>query len=279
MRRLDRDVPPVSAALLASLMLWPAATLAQATPETFAATATVKRAGVSASAPVSVTITRYSSDDERDAVMAAVRAGGSARPASRARLAKDAGFIQLGDRRTAIKFVGQRCRRAGRLLTIVTAEPILFLGAGLPEPRRRLRSGGGDAGTGRREAVGRTGARRQGRRRSERCAADRRLRRHGRLAERARQKVDPGVVRIEEGTLVDDATESCADWLCDTRQHGRTARNQLSLPMARCDAPNEPNLVIGGATWSLAVLNHVRPTLLMFLSMVLSATFASAQQP
>ena len=79
MRRHGRDVPPVLAALLASLMLWSAATLAQATPETFAATATVKRAGASVSAPSAVTITRYSSDAERDAVMAAVRAGGSRR--------------------------------------------------------------------------------------------------------------------------------------------------------------------------------------------------------
>jgi hypothetical protein len=133
MRRLGRDVPPVAAALLASLMLWSAATLAQSTPETFAATATVKRGGASVSAPVSLTITRYSSDDERDAVMAAVRAGGSHALHRALGSAKDAGHIQLGDRRTAIKFVGQRPMPSGRLLTIVTAEPILFLGAGLPD--------------------------------------------------------------------------------------------------------------------------------------------------
>jgi len=51
--------------------------------------------------------------------------------------AKDAGHIQVGDRRTAIKFVGQRPMPSGRLLTIVTAEPIVFLGAGLPEAPSR----------------------------------------------------------------------------------------------------------------------------------------------
>jgi hypothetical protein len=132
MRPLGRDVRALLAALCASLMLWTAATPAQGTPETFAATATVKRAGVSASAPVSVTITRYSSDAERDAVMAAVRAGGSAALHRALGSAKDAGHIQLGDRRTAIKFVGQRPMPSGRLVTIVTAEPILFLGEGLP---------------------------------------------------------------------------------------------------------------------------------------------------
>ena len=137
MRPLGRDVSAVLAALLASLMLWSAATLAQATPETFAATATIKRGGVSASAPVSVAITRYSSDSERDAVMAAVRAGGSAALHRALDSAKDAGHIQLGERRTAIKFVGQRPMPSGRLLTIVTAEPIVFLGAGLPDAPQR----------------------------------------------------------------------------------------------------------------------------------------------
>ena len=128
-----RHLPPVLAALLPALMFWSAATLAQGTPETFAATATVKRAGASVSAPVSVTITRYSSDAERDAVMAAVRAGGSGALHRALGSAKDAGFIQLGDRRTVIKFVGQRPMPSGRLVTIVTAEPILYIGAGLPE--------------------------------------------------------------------------------------------------------------------------------------------------
>jgi len=137
MTRLGRDVPPVLAALVASLMFWSAATLAQATPETFAATATVKRAGVSATAPVSVTITRYATDAERDAVMAAVKAGGSTAVHRALASTKDAGFIQLGDRRTAIKFAGQRPMPSGRLVTIVTAEPILFIGAGLPEAAPR----------------------------------------------------------------------------------------------------------------------------------------------
>ena len=137
MTRLGRNVPPVLAALLASLMLWSAATLAQATPETFAATATVKRGGASTTAPLSVTITRYSSDDERDAVMAAVRAGGSTAVHRALASAKDAGFIQLGERRTTIKFVRQRPTPSGRLLTIVTADPILFVGAALPDAPKR----------------------------------------------------------------------------------------------------------------------------------------------
>ena len=65
-----------------------------------------------------------------------------------------------------------------------------------------------------------------------------------------------------------------ASTLRDIVADGRSpfARNRLDLK-----APDELNLVIGGATWSLVMVNHVQPTLLMLLSLVLSATFASAQ--
>ena len=43
--------------------------------------------------------------------------------------------------------------------------------------------------------------------------------------------------------------------------------------------PNEPTLKIGGAIWSLAVLKHIRLAPLLFLSVVLFATVARAQQP
>jgi hypothetical protein len=49
----------------------------------------------------------------------------------------DAGVIQFGGRRTPIKFASQRPTDSGRLVTVVTAEPILFLGAGLPESKPR----------------------------------------------------------------------------------------------------------------------------------------------
>src|SRR5687768_10376581 len=47
--------------------------------------------------------------------------------------------------------------------------------------------------------------------------------------------------------------------------------------MARLRRPTSPNVLIGGATWSLAVLNYIRPTLLLLPCLVLSATLASAQ--
>jgi hypothetical protein len=109
-----------------------AAAWAQTVPASFTGTASVKKGSTSASAPVRVTVTRYATDAERAAVMKAVKDGGTS--ALRQALAGlgDAGFIQLGEQRTALKFAAERPTAAGRLLTVVTAEPILFLGAGIP---------------------------------------------------------------------------------------------------------------------------------------------------
>ena len=110
---------------------------AQVTLEAFMATASVRKGTITASAPFSVTITRYGSTPEREAVMNAIRDGGTA--ALQGVLAKmdDAGFLQIGERRTPIKFAAQRPTASGRLITVVTAEPVLFLGEGLPASRPR----------------------------------------------------------------------------------------------------------------------------------------------
>lgn len=127
----------VVTAALAVAMLRAAAGSAQAPPETFSATASVKHGAASAAAPVTVTITRYASAAERAAVMKAVRDGGSAAVRTALAALPDAGFIQLGERRTAIRFAGERTTGSGRLITVVTGEPILFLGAGVPAAKPR----------------------------------------------------------------------------------------------------------------------------------------------
>lgn len=105
---------------------------AQKGPETFTGTASVRKGAASASAPVTVTVTRYASATEREAVMKAVRSGGTAAVRTALAALPAAGFIQLGERKTPIKFAGERATGSGRLVTVITAEPILFLGAGIP---------------------------------------------------------------------------------------------------------------------------------------------------
>ena len=107
------------------------------TTETISADASVKSAGgVKASAPVVVTIKRYSTDADRDALVAAVKQGGTA---ARDLLAKrdDLGTVQVGGRQTPIKHAYARSTGGGRLITVVTAVPIVFIGGGLPDAKSK----------------------------------------------------------------------------------------------------------------------------------------------
>jgi hypothetical protein len=122
----------VVAAAIAAAALGPGMVAAQVAPETFTATASMKVGNRIETAPVAVTITRYTSDAERDAVVAAVRGGGTAGTRTVMAAMKDAGFIEVAGRRTTIKYAFQRPTASGRLVTVVAAEPILFLGAGIP---------------------------------------------------------------------------------------------------------------------------------------------------
>jgi hypothetical protein len=100
-------------------------------PETISATATVKRGGASLTAPVTVTVDKYATEAE---VAAVRKAGASGSEALRKALSgmPDAGSIQIGERRTPLKFAVSRSTGSGRLVTVLTAEPIIHLGAGLP---------------------------------------------------------------------------------------------------------------------------------------------------
>jgi carbon monoxide dehydrogenase subunit G len=107
----------------------------QRAPETFTATASVKGSSARASADVRVTVTRFATDAERESVWKAVTDGGTAGAQRALAALPDAGFIQVGEQRTAIKFASRRDTGAGDLITVVTKEPILFLGAGLPDAK------------------------------------------------------------------------------------------------------------------------------------------------
>jgi hypothetical protein len=91
--------------------------------------------------PFAVTITRYASSAERDALLAAVRDGGTAGARIVVAAMEDAGFIEFDGRRTAIKFAGQRTTASGRLVTVVAAEPIQH-GRTAPSPVRTQEGAG-----------------------------------------------------------------------------------------------------------------------------------------
>ena len=102
--------------------------------ETFTATATVKTAGgASATAPVTITIERLTPQSEADTLVAAFKAGGVAGLRKALEGVPPTGSVQLGaGKPTPTRLTIERATDKGRLLTIVTDRPVLFLGAGAP---------------------------------------------------------------------------------------------------------------------------------------------------
>ena len=118
-----------------ALVLVGSSLAAERAGETFTATASVKSEGAATTSPVKISIQRFATEAQRKSVMSAIKSGGS--PALRGVVVKmpDAGTIEVGGRRTTIKYAFTRPAGAGRLVTAVTAEPILYLGAGMPESK------------------------------------------------------------------------------------------------------------------------------------------------
>jgi len=114
-----------------------AAARAQSGAETFTATASVKTAAAAtATAPVTIVVDRKMSQEEADKLSAAFKSGGA--PALRKALTgvPATGSVQLGKgKATPTRVTIERTTDKGRLLTMVTDRPILFLGAGLPEAK------------------------------------------------------------------------------------------------------------------------------------------------
>ena len=120
--------------LSAAWLAMPASPQGQAATEGFTATAAVKGAGGgAASAPVTITIDRKMSEREASTLTAAFKAGGAA--ALRKALVGIAptGSVKIGAGSAApTRFTIERPTSNGRLLTILTDQPLAFVGAGQP---------------------------------------------------------------------------------------------------------------------------------------------------
>lgn len=102
--------------------------------ETFTATASITTAGkAAATAPVTITIDRVMPQGEADKFLGAFKSGGAA--ALRKSLAGVAptGSVKVGNGAAiTTRMTIERQTDKGRMLTMVTDQPIAFLGAGLP---------------------------------------------------------------------------------------------------------------------------------------------------
>jgi hypothetical protein len=112
--------------------------LAQTSAESFTATGNVKTAaGAAITAPVHISITRWTTDAERDKAVAALKSGGNAALKTLLDAAPAAGTIQIGERKAPLRFARALQTGAGRVITVIAAQPLLHLGAGMPDAKPR----------------------------------------------------------------------------------------------------------------------------------------------
>ena len=103
--------------------------------ETFGGTATVKTPTQSASRPITVHVERFLTEAERDKVVSVVKTNDTPATVQALAAMPDVGYIELGNQRTPVKYAYFRSTGAGRMVTVVTAKPILHLGGNLPNAK------------------------------------------------------------------------------------------------------------------------------------------------
>jgi hypothetical protein len=133
----SRNRRAIRTCLLSLIVLTCAVSSARAQGDTFTATAALKGSGdATAGTPVTVSIRQYTSDGERNEMLAALKKG---MPEARAFLAKreDLGSIQIGGRLTTIKYAYAHTTPTGRLITVAAIEPIALPDTGAPNAQPR----------------------------------------------------------------------------------------------------------------------------------------------
>ena len=107
---------------------------AQAAKETLSATATLSTAaGAKASAPVTIVVNRTTSEEEASKLIAALKSGGAAALHKALMGVAPTGSVRIGSgAEVPTRMTLERTTDKGRLLTIVTDKPLLFVGASVP---------------------------------------------------------------------------------------------------------------------------------------------------
>ncbi len=124
-------------ALPAVLLVASTSLRGQSAAEVYTATAAVKTAGgASASAPVTISIDRKMSPREAETLTAAFKSGGAAALRKALVGVAPTGSVKLGGASaTPTRLTIERASGKGRLLTMVTDQPVLFVGGGMPDAK------------------------------------------------------------------------------------------------------------------------------------------------
>jgi hypothetical protein len=109
---------------------------AQAKPETYDATASLKTVGGTAvTAPVVVSITRWTTDAERDKALAALKSGGPEAFQKAIAALPEAGTMQVGGKKTPLRYARTLPVAGGAVVSAATSEPMHYMGAGAPDAK------------------------------------------------------------------------------------------------------------------------------------------------
>jgi len=123
-----------AAVLSGAVLLTPVFLQAQGAAEVFTATASVKTAaGATATAPLELAITRKMPQGQAETLVNAFKTGGAAAFKKALAGVAPTGTVQIGTAaKVPTRLTIERVTGVGRLLTVVTDQPLLFLGASLP---------------------------------------------------------------------------------------------------------------------------------------------------
>jgi hypothetical protein len=121
------------ACTLATALVLVGALSAQSRQETYTAQASVKTAGgASVSAPVTIDVMAWTSDAERSRLADVLKSGGHAALQKQLAAMKTLGRITVGKTPYDAKYAYAMTSSEGRIITVVTAAPMFFIGAGAP---------------------------------------------------------------------------------------------------------------------------------------------------
>ena len=116
--------------------------LAQGKPEVYNATASLKTAaGASLTAPVTISIKRWTTDAERETARAALKSGGTAAFQKAIAAMPEVGVLELGTVKTPLRYARTLPVSGGKLVTLATAQPVMYVGAGLPDAKPADKAG------------------------------------------------------------------------------------------------------------------------------------------
>lgn len=141
-RTLTVGTPAVAATILVAALV--AALPAQSPPETYTASASVKTAGgASLTAPVTIAVTGWTSEADRKRLTGVLKSGDHAALQKQLAAMKTLGTVTIGKTPFDAKYIYAMTSSEGRIITVVTATPMFFIGAGAPAAKPK---GGHDFG-------------------------------------------------------------------------------------------------------------------------------------